>query len=321
MNSRYLDDSEISNLPEEAFDMTFDIDGPLEFSDYWLERASIEDQQIAVREWFLSRYCDPAQETPYNSREGGYLYIHGGPFNADDEINDRFSGIISDEVLQEVISELENDMGSEWAPIIRGYDHDDFDDYYESTIGTRSEPSAIYEKRISEIEQMIFNKQNKFDNPQLVLQMCYIMIISSLEAYISDTVIYWAKKEEKVLFRIASKECKDKDFKLSDVLNDLEKFKDNVINHLTNNVIWHKLDKLKPVLEHGFGVKVPEFGKIIGSVQIRHDIVHRAGKTKSGEPLNITIDELKELKNNVNDFVSKFENNLSEAFPNSASEF
>ncbi|WP_413507501.1 hypothetical protein [Serratia proteamaculans] len=321
MNSRYLDDNEVSNFPEEAFDMNLDVDGPLEFNNYWLESASIEDQLVAVKEWFLSRYCDPAQETPYNSREGGYLYIHGGPYSPDEEINERFSGVISDDVLQEVIAELEVEVGSEWAPIIRDYGYDDFDDYYESTIGTSSEPSAIYEKRISEIEQIIFKKSNDFTNSQLALQMCYSMIISSLEAYVSDVVIYWSKKDEKILFRIASKECKDREFKLADVLNDLEKFKDDVISHLSTNVIWHRLDKLKPVIEHGLGVKFPEIGKIMGSMQIRHDIVHRAGKTKGGEPLNITTDELNELKNNINEFVYKFEKNLSETYHHSSDEF
>ena len=55
-----LDDNELGNLPQEAFANGFDADGPFEVSDRWLKTAEPDDQVIAIREWFLARYCDPA---------------------------------------------------------------------------------------------------------------------------------------------------------------------------------------------------------------------------------------------------------------------
>lgn len=44
----------------------------------------------AMVSWFLERYEDPANGVPYNTEEGGYQYIAGGPYNARDELVDAF---------------------------------------------------------------------------------------------------------------------------------------------------------------------------------------------------------------------------------------
>jgi hypothetical protein len=51
-----------------------------------LKRAGRDRQKEYMRYWFHRNFEDPAEETPYNTREGGYLYIWGGPYNAHDEL-------------------------------------------------------------------------------------------------------------------------------------------------------------------------------------------------------------------------------------------
>ncbi|MCE4223631.1 hypothetical protein HCU64_07705 [Methylobacterium sp. C25] len=72
-------------------------------------------QTEAIVEWFGQNFEDPAHSTPYNSEEGGYLYIWGGPYDTSEEILDRFDGIASKGAIADAISELESE-GSEWAP-------------------------------------------------------------------------------------------------------------------------------------------------------------------------------------------------------------
>jgi hypothetical protein len=79
-------------------------------NDLWLKKAEPEHQVIAMREWFLSRYCDPAIETPYICKAGDQ-YIHGGPYSPSEELYGRFVGIVSDAVIAEVVHELEMDVG------------------------------------------------------------------------------------------------------------------------------------------------------------------------------------------------------------------
>jgi hypothetical protein len=47
-----------------------------------IEDASKEDQMELMEEWFRKHFEDPAERTPYESAEGGYIYIWGGPFDA-----------------------------------------------------------------------------------------------------------------------------------------------------------------------------------------------------------------------------------------------
>lgn len=89
-----------------------------------------DDLKEAIKDWFLSNFEDPAQSTPYESREGGYQYIWGGPYDAREEIHGYFGDDISEEVIDAVVQELENEA-VEWAPHSnRIYDEDPPNDDY-----------------------------------------------------------------------------------------------------------------------------------------------------------------------------------------------
>ncbi|HEX8583124.1 MAG TPA: hypothetical protein VF680_01780 [Allosphingosinicella sp.] len=69
----------------------------------------------AIKEWFYENFEDPVHAMPYNGREGGYLYIHGGPFEAADQIWGAFAGAAEDDEIEEAIDDIDAE-GSEWAP-------------------------------------------------------------------------------------------------------------------------------------------------------------------------------------------------------------
>ena len=73
-----------------------------------LEQSDRETQLEIMRDWFFSIYEDPVENTPYVSSEGGYIYIHGGPYEASEELTGEFSGVVSDEIIDELASELDN---------------------------------------------------------------------------------------------------------------------------------------------------------------------------------------------------------------------
>lgn len=79
-----------------------------------LHHRAIEDQIAEIKGWFYSNYEDPAESCPYESREGGYQYIWGGPYDAREEIEEEFSGVAPETVIDEVISELE-EQSLEWS--------------------------------------------------------------------------------------------------------------------------------------------------------------------------------------------------------------
>lgn len=88
-----------------------------------LKRMGRERQKEYIRHWFHRNFEDPAHETPYNSREGGYLYIWGGPYNAHEQLFDEFGSLLPEDRIAEVADEIEGEDGIyDWAP---GRDHPD----------------------------------------------------------------------------------------------------------------------------------------------------------------------------------------------------
>ena len=81
-----------------------------------LRRLGKEKQIPYMVHWFFGMFEDPANETPYNGREGGYQYIWGGPYEAVDELGVEFGEIVSEEALEAAIAEVESDGIVEWAP-------------------------------------------------------------------------------------------------------------------------------------------------------------------------------------------------------------
>lgn len=65
-----------------------------------------------ILDWFWENYVDPADGVPYDSGEGGYQYFHGGPYYANDEIQEQFPDI-DNETLNSVLNEI-HDYGTEW---------------------------------------------------------------------------------------------------------------------------------------------------------------------------------------------------------------
>jgi hypothetical protein len=79
------------------------------------EGIGVKEGVELIRNWFFENFEDPEQNTPYESREGGYIYIWGGPFEAYDIIRDVFAGVAPDEIIDAAIEAIEHE-GCEWVP-------------------------------------------------------------------------------------------------------------------------------------------------------------------------------------------------------------
>ena len=93
-----------------------------------LTRATVVKYLV---DWFHYFYEDPANETPYNSREGGYLYIKGGPYSAEEELRENFENVVPEEAILEAVEEIQSDGLFDWAPSHR---HPDSTDFYEDAV-------------------------------------------------------------------------------------------------------------------------------------------------------------------------------------------
>lgn len=81
-----------------------------------LSDMTFDERVEAIVDWFHENFEDPAQETPYDGREGGYQYIWGGPYEATDELNDAFDYEEYGAEIEAAVGEIESDGLTDWAP-------------------------------------------------------------------------------------------------------------------------------------------------------------------------------------------------------------
>ena len=69
-----------------------------------------------LKAWFYQKFEDPAEKTPYESAEGGYQWIWGGPYDASEVLSSEFGNHVAEEVIQKVAADVQADGLYEWAP-------------------------------------------------------------------------------------------------------------------------------------------------------------------------------------------------------------
>ncbi len=266
-----------------------------------LKNLSREEQKIYMEEWFRGNYEDPAEQCPYC--EGEYIYLWGGPYDAQEELEEQFSG----EVADEIISELADELSME-CPYWSGKEGPYFDliepdpDYYSSFI-----------ESIDQIKEMI---DTKFD-PKIqnfLLKLLYANIITVLETFLSEAFITVLFSDDCFITQFVEKndDFKERKILLSDLYKEYNKIHHTVQTYLSN-VIWHKIFKIKCLYECTFDLTFSEETTSLSkAITIRHDLIHRGGKNKKGEVVNVTLNELKSLIVDIENFVNDLHSKLLE---------
>jgi hypothetical protein len=117
-------------MPDELFD---DLPEPRPFledgSQFGISRAAFEamdedQQRESMREWFFQNFEDPANSTPRDDETKEFIFLWGGPYDAREELWDKFGEIVPEELTNTVADEVERD-GLEWAPAPHSPFYDD----------------------------------------------------------------------------------------------------------------------------------------------------------------------------------------------------
>ncbi|MBI3774693.1 MAG: hypothetical protein HY273_03920 [Gammaproteobacteria bacterium] len=286
---------------------------PFDPNDDWIKTADPELQKAAMRHWFCSRYENPEMGTPYDSEIGAYIFVKGGPYDPNDKIQERFSDYVSYAVMEELIDDLVGEVGDEWAPIVSEYDH--YDEAFEFEVSSRDDPYRFVVQRLEEIDALL-NVKVDAKVLELLWRMAFASVIAALEAYLADTVSFWLDVDKKALrdFVRSNRDFQKQTVVVSEIYECMDGLHNRVEKYLVGQV-WHRLDKIKPMMSSGLGISVPPIVKLMKAVVLRHDIVHRAGKTKDGQPIRLNEAQVRELHTEVHEFIKVIESELNKRFP------
>ncbi len=275
------------------------IDGSeIPLSDF--EEMSREEQIELMRAWFLENYEDPAERTPYESREGGYIYIWGGPYDAHEELS-VFGGYVPDDVIEELANDLSMDC-PEWTSAEKP---SDYEDSYLALILSDNEYFLSFNESIGNIKEILELNINGAAQNHL-FGLLYVSVITAVETYLSDAFINTVLGDAKHLRRFVENnpEFKKKTFRLSEVFLRHESINDEVKEYLLSQ-LWHNIAKIKPMYEATLDVSFPNnLGSMFQAIKIRHDLVHRNGRNKDGDQIVLSKEDVEGLIADASEFIN-----------------
>ena len=205
--------------------------------------------------------------------------------------------------------ELLEDFDNIWSTSL-----DDDYDPYEDQLDAILSNTEFYRTFSDEIASLRVLNSLVIDdlNAQRTLKrQIHIGTIACLETYLSDAFINTVLSETSYL---RSFFASFKDFKEQKLgMNDLLKFADqaeDIAKKAMLEVIYHNLAKVKKMYESTLAISFPDFSKVQSDIGIRHDLVHRNGKTKEGKEIAIDKVKVDEVILRIVNFVDQIDRTL-----------
>lgn len=193
------------------------------------------------------------------------------------------------------------------------YDYNDFyDDYdYNTEVGYYED----FKREIVEIYSILEDSKNlNLIHINSLHKMLYAHTITIMETYLSDTLIQKILSSEEIKRKFIEKYkgYKSKTISFQNIFSQLEKLEKTIKTDL-QNLIYHDLGKIKPIYEATLDIKFgkDETSEIMQCVNKRHHIVHRNGKDKDNNPIQINIEDVEDVLEKVYNFISNIEKQIS----------
>lgn len=194
---------------------------------------------------------------------------------------------------------------------------DDLDEYYEEQIeAILSSPyyDFYFIEEIEKLKELNDINLEKEELQETLRRQIFSGAITCLEDYLSTTLIQQVLNNEENFkqFIKTFRGIKNRKFNLSEIYDKLDSIRDIVKKELVD-VIYHDLPKVKGMYQDTLGIDFPNIGDLMSAIKTRHDMVHRNGKNKEGEKIEITKELVVEVIEKVELFVKNIDKKITKA--------
>ncbi|MCB2426903.1 hypothetical protein [Methylophaga pinxianii] len=229
-----------------------------------------------------------------------------------------------DEWIRNRLDNDESDeYAEEWQELSRKYDDwmehlletaqidEDFDWYRNQAY------SSIYEQFQIEISRLklIIGQNYNYDEELTFCKMVFAHAVTLLETYLGDSVKYLVLSEEKYLKNAINKidELKKAKFSLIDIHYQKDGVQGFVLIELSK-VMYHNISKVKRILESIIDTPLEIDISMVGYIaSVRHDIVHRNGRSIDGESIDLHPELVNEAISGIESFAKQLQFKINEA--------
>lgn len=133
----------------------------------------------------------------------------------------------------------------------------------------------------------------------------YIGFFSAMEVFLCDICqCFISRKDEYYTnYLNAHPSFKDEKIKVCNIFQEYNTIKDKISERI-QGTLYHNLWLVKDVFEKTFNITFPSIDGLLSFIQIRHDLVHRNGRTIKGEAVIIDGKKLESLFFEISNLVT-----------------
>lgn len=194
-------------------------------------------------------------------------------------------------------------------PMVRDAYDDDWDDF-----DVPSDPFAVFNTALTDAAVLLDEiKGTRY----LLNRLVFANFITAFEVLLADTLINRVLSNDKVRHRLIEKDkvLSEKRFTLAQIATSPDLIETTVRSRL-RAVLWHNVKNASDLYRQSFDIDIMAmFDKdtptILKAIEYRHDCVHRNGRDKDGNDLNVFT---KEYLNNIALLLSRVATTLEQKF-------
>lgn len=188
--------------------------------------------------------------------------------------------------------------------------------YYEEQYEAISSNTYFLRTFQNEIENLKELNDIRIEKPTLdrtLRRQIFVGVIASMETYLSDAFINTTLNSKKLTKKFVSTfhEFKDRPISLNELYDYHEKI-ETICKQAMLDVIYHNLPKVKGMYKDTLGIDIGNIGTPYKAVLIRHDLVHRNGKTKEGNEVIIDKISIDNLINDIKTFIEQIDEKIED---------
>jgi hypothetical protein len=184
-------------------------------------------------------------------------------------------------------------------------DEDDAD-YYLKTIVVHEDYFETFTSEIARLKELNQVTLESNETQTALNRLVFSGSITCLETFLKDALVHRVLTDREAFNSFFNNFKFDEGrgkVDLKEVINN-ENLLEEAVKENLSLILYHNLKKVAGIYWTVLGVSFPPFGDILADVIVRHDLVHRNGKTKEGEVIDIDKQAADDVIGRVEAFIT-----------------
>lgn len=195
-----------------------------------------------------------------------------------------------------------------------------WDEFYEDQIDAYLEDSdsfGAFKKETDKLRKLVAYPVADKEIEEIIFKQVYSGSITCMEEYLSDKLINAVLRKDVYFRRFVEsyKSFQKEKMTVSDIYKQFGRLEALVRSTLLD-IVYHRLDIVNELFKQVFKIKSLSISSCMKIVEVRHNMVHRNGKTKEGKKILLDRLLIEQTLKAVEDFVFEVENRIKEAVLN-----